>query len=198
MGVRPVDVSLGALSKFFPPQQIEEILRANKREEKRRRKLPSLEVMYFLIALGLHASEGCRAVLRRVLLRKGSVAQEALDRMSSDSAISQARSRLGWKPIRESLPKCGEADRNPEDDRSVVSALAVGLTRREYARFGRHEPERARIRPAWSFARQGGLSPASLGDAARERHTRVVWSRDGSLQDRRKDTGQKGDPAVTS
>jgi hypothetical protein len=101
MGVRPVGVSLGALSKFFPPKQIEEILRANKREEKRRRKLPSLELMLFLIALGLHASEGCRAVLRRVLLRKGSVAEEALDRMSSDSAISQARARLGWKPIRD-------------------------------------------------------------------------------------------------
>jgi hypothetical protein len=101
MGVRPVGVSLGSLSKFFPPQQIEEILRANKREEKRRRKLPSLELMYLLIALGLHASEGCRAVLRRVLLQKGSVAEEALDRMSSDSAISQGRSRLGWKPIRD-------------------------------------------------------------------------------------------------
>src|SRR5688500_20386143 len=101
MGVRPVGVSLGALSKFFPPQQIEEILRANKREQKRRRKLPSVELMFFLIALGLHASEGCRAVLRKVLLRKGSVAEEELDRMSSDSAISQARSRLGWKPIRD-------------------------------------------------------------------------------------------------
>lgn len=101
MGVRPVGVSLGALSKFFPPQQIEEILRANKREEKRRRKLPALELMYFLIALGMHASEGCRAVLRKVLQRKGSVAEEALDRMSSDSAISQGRSRLGWKPIRD-------------------------------------------------------------------------------------------------
>jgi hypothetical protein len=101
MGVRPVGVSLGALSKFFPVQQIEEILRANKREEKRRRKLPSLELMLFLIALGLHASEGCRAVLRRILLRKGPVAEEELDRMSSDSAISQGRSRLGWKPIRD-------------------------------------------------------------------------------------------------
>jgi len=100
MGVRPVDVSLGALAKFFPPRQIEEILRANKREEKRRRKWSSLELMYFLVALGLHASEGCRAVLRRVLLRRGPAAEE-LDRMSSDSAISQARARLGWKPIRD-------------------------------------------------------------------------------------------------
>jgi Insertion element 4 transposase N-terminal/Transposase DDE domain len=100
MGERPVDVSLGALVKFFPARQIEEILRANKREEKRRRKLPSLELMYLLIALGLYASEGCRAVLRRVLVRRGSAAED-LDRISSDSAISQGRSRLGWKPIRD-------------------------------------------------------------------------------------------------
>lgn len=101
MGVSPVGVSLGALTKFFPQHQIEEILRANKREGERRRKLPPLELMYYLIALGMHASEGCRAVLRRVLLRKGPVVDEALDPMSSDSAISQARSRLGWKPIRD-------------------------------------------------------------------------------------------------
>jgi hypothetical protein len=97
----PVGVSLGALSKFFPAEQIEEILRANGQVKKRRRKLPALDLMYFLIALGLHASEGCRAVLRRVLLRKSSVGDEELDPISSDSAISQGRSRLGWKSIRD-------------------------------------------------------------------------------------------------
>ena len=101
MGMRPVGVSLGALSKFFPEEQIEEILRVNRRVEKRRRKLPALDLMYFLIALGLHASEGCRAVLRRVLLRKGSVDDQELEQISSDSAISQGRTRLGWKPIRD-------------------------------------------------------------------------------------------------
>ena len=58
MGVRPVGVSIGALSKFFPQQEIEAILRASGREGKRRRKLPALDLMYYLIALGLHASEG--------------------------------------------------------------------------------------------------------------------------------------------
>jgi hypothetical protein len=105
MGERPVGVSLGALAKFFPQHQIEEILRATKREGKRRRKLPAADVMYYLVALGLHASEGCRSVLRRVLLRKGAHAEDAFDEMSSDSAISQARVRLGSKPIRELYAK---------------------------------------------------------------------------------------------
>lgn len=100
MGVRPVGVSIGSIAKFFPQKQIEEILRASGREGQRRRKLPSMDLMYYLVALGLHASEGCRSVLRKVLLRKGSIEDEQLDRISSDSAISQARSRLGWEPLR--------------------------------------------------------------------------------------------------
>lgn len=100
MGVRPVGVSIGALSKFFPQEEIEAILRASGREGKRRRKLPALDLMYYLIALGLHASEGCRSVLRRILVRRGSGEGEDLDRLCSDSAISQGRTRLGWQPLR--------------------------------------------------------------------------------------------------
>ncbi len=101
MGVRAVGVTLGSLSKYFPQQQIEAILRASGREGTRRRKLPTLELMYYLIALGLHASEGCRAVLRRVLLRKGSVGDDEYETVCSAAAITQGRKRLGWKPIRD-------------------------------------------------------------------------------------------------
>lgn len=100
MGVGRVGVSVGSIAKFFPRQQIEEILHATGREGQRRRKLPAIELMYFLVALGLHASEGCRSVLRKIVLRKGSVEEEDLEPISSDSAISQARARLGWEPLR--------------------------------------------------------------------------------------------------
>jgi hypothetical protein len=101
MGVRPVGVTLGSLSKYFPQQQIEAILRASGREGSRRRKLPTLELMYYLIALGLHASEACRSVLRRVLLRRGSAADEEYEAVCSAAAITQGRKRLGWQPIRD-------------------------------------------------------------------------------------------------
>jgi hypothetical protein len=100
MGVRPVGVTLGSISKFFPRQQIEEILLATGREGKRRRKLPSLELMYYIVALGLWASEGCRSVLRRVVVRKGSIGELEFESLSSDSAISQGRRRVGWEPLR--------------------------------------------------------------------------------------------------
>jgi len=100
MGVGPVGVSIGSLSKFFPQQMIEAVLEATGRAGKRQRKLSALDLMYYLIALGLHASEGCRSVLRRILVRRGTKADEELELLCSDSAISQARARLGWQPLR--------------------------------------------------------------------------------------------------
>ena len=101
MGVRPVGVSLGSLSKFFPQHEIEAILQASGRGGKRRRKLPALDLMYYVIALGLHASEGCRSVLRRVLLGRHGCEAEEIEQLCTDSAITQGRSRLGWQPLRE-------------------------------------------------------------------------------------------------
>lgn len=100
MGVRPVGVSIGSLSKFFPQHVVESILRASGREGRRRRKLPALDLVYYVIALGLHASEGCRSVLRRVLLSRRARDAEEIERLCSDSAITQGRTRLGWQPLR--------------------------------------------------------------------------------------------------
>jgi hypothetical protein len=101
MGVRPVGVTLGSLSKYFPQQQIEAILQASGREGRRRRKLPSLELMYYVIALGLHTSEACRSVLRRVMVRKRLADEDDFEAVCSAAAITQGRKRLGWQPIRD-------------------------------------------------------------------------------------------------
>src|SRR4029079_8482867 len=151
MGVSRVGVTLGSLSKYFPQQQIEAILRASGREGVRRRKLPTLELMYYLIALGLHASEGCRAVLRRILLRKGTVEDDEYETVCSAAAITQGRKRLGWEPIRDLY-------------RAVVGPLAtrasVGAWYRRWAsggprwvRSGRggHAQERASVRKTCGF-----------------------------------------------
>lgn len=101
MGVRPVGVTLGSLSKYFPRQQIEAILRASGREGTRRRKLPALELMYYVIALGLHASEACRSVLRRIMVRKRPGDEDDFEAVCSAAAITQGRKRLGWQPMRD-------------------------------------------------------------------------------------------------
>lgn len=102
MGVkrgRPVGISLGAVTRFFPVELIDWILEETGRQSARRRKLPATEMMYFVIALGLFFSEGCREVLRRVLRRTQPVWPEEYDEVSTESAISQARTRLGSRPV---------------------------------------------------------------------------------------------------
>jgi hypothetical protein len=78
---------------------IEAILRASGCEGKRRRKLPALDLMYYVIALGLHASERCRSVLRQGCAQQACAGREEIERLCSDAAITQGRTRLGWEPL---------------------------------------------------------------------------------------------------
>jgi len=181
MGVRPVGVSLGSLNKFFPQHEIEAILRASCREGQRRRKLPAVDLMYYLVALGLHASEGCRSVLRRVLLRRHERENEDLERLCTDSAITQSRSRLGWQPLRALY----EVVVRPIATRSSVGAwyrrwrlvtldgstLDVADTKRNERAFGRPGSVRGKsgfpqlrfVTPCWRTAPTCCSEPNSVG-----------------------------------
>jgi hypothetical protein len=102
MGVkrrRPVGISLGAITRYFPLALIESILEETGRQSVRQRKLPAAEMMYFVIALGLFFSDGCREVLRRVIRRTRAVWPDEFDDVSTESAICQARTRLGSRPV---------------------------------------------------------------------------------------------------
>jgi hypothetical protein len=57
--------------------------------------------MYYVIVLGLHASEACRAVLRRVLVRRQLDDDDEFEVVCSAAAITQGRKRLRWQPIRD-------------------------------------------------------------------------------------------------
>lgn len=91
-------MGIGVLAEAFPLQTVRAILVATGREGKRKRLLPASMMVYYIIALGLFVSVGCREVLRRLLdgamwIFPGQV------RVASESAITQARQRLGSKPI---------------------------------------------------------------------------------------------------
>jgi hypothetical protein len=102
MGVKrsPVGISLGSITRFFPRDSIEQVLRETRSESIRRRELPADVMVYAVIAFGLYLSEGCRSVLRRVMRRKRDPWLDELEDVVSESAISQARTRLGIKPVR--------------------------------------------------------------------------------------------------
>lgn len=101
MGVKrgPV-VSLGAVMQFFPLGEIQRILVATGRQSQRVRKLPAELMVYWTVACGLFVSAGGREVLRRVLKRKSAGWVDELEDLATESALSQARTRLGSAAVR--------------------------------------------------------------------------------------------------
>jgi Transposase DDE domain/Insertion element 4 transposase N-terminal len=96
MGVKrgPV-ITLGSVSRFFPIGEIQRILITSGRQSQRIRKLPAELMVYWTVAFGLFVSEGAREVLRRVLRRQAGGWVDQLEDVATESAISQARTRLG-------------------------------------------------------------------------------------------------------
>lgn len=90
------------IAKTFPSAQVLAILEATARNSVRRRDLPAHVVVYYVIALALYMQSSYREVLRCLLegiqwLRDPS----ATIKVAGKSGISQARTRLGWEPLRQ-------------------------------------------------------------------------------------------------
>jgi hypothetical protein len=92
------EAGIGVLAEAFPLETIRAILRATGREGKRKRLLPASMMVYYVIALGLFVGVGCREVLRRLLDGAMWIWPEQV-RVATESAITQARQRLGASPI---------------------------------------------------------------------------------------------------
>ncbi len=101
MGVKrgPV-VSLGAVMQFFPLGEIQRILVETGRQSQRIRKLPAELMVYWTVACGLFVSAGGREVLRRVLKGRSAGWVDELEDLATESALSQARTRLGSAAVR--------------------------------------------------------------------------------------------------
>ena len=102
-GTRITDyISLGVLAKTFPMTTIEPILRTTGRTSVRQRDLPAHVVVYYVIALALYMHCSYREVLRCLLEGIQWLVNPGENiKVAGKSGISQARTRLGWKPIRE-------------------------------------------------------------------------------------------------
>ena len=89
---------IGVLAEAFPLETVRAILKATGREGKRKRLLPASMMVYYVIALGLFVGVGCREVLRRLLDGAIWIWPDRI-RVATESAITQARQRLGSLPI---------------------------------------------------------------------------------------------------
>ena len=102
-GVRITDyISLGVITKTFPLSVIAPVLSKTGTASIRQRDLPAPVVVYYVIGLALYMQSSYREVLRCLLeavqwLRDPSV----VVRVAGKSGISQARTRLGWEPLRQ-------------------------------------------------------------------------------------------------
>jgi hypothetical protein len=95
-------VSLGVIAKTFRRDQVDAVLAATGKASIRQRELPAHVVVYYVIALALYMQCSYREVLRCLLegvqwLMNPSIALK----VAAKSGISQARTRLGWEPVRQ-------------------------------------------------------------------------------------------------
>lgn len=102
-GTRITDfISLGVVTKTFPVSAIEGILKRTGKTSIRQRDLPAHVVVYYVIALALYMQSSYREVLRCLLEGiKWLMGPDAIVKVTGKSGISQARTRLGWEPIRQ-------------------------------------------------------------------------------------------------
>jgi hypothetical protein len=95
-------LSLGVITRAFPEKAIRTALAETGRRSVRERELPAQVVMYYVIAQALFMQVSQREVLRCLLegVRWLFGPQAAL-KVTGKSGISQARSRLGWEPVKQ-------------------------------------------------------------------------------------------------
>jgi Insertion element 4 transposase N-terminal/Transposase DDE domain len=110
-------ISLGVVTRFFPLDKIHEVLKETKRASIRERDLPAHVVIYYVMALALYMQSSYREVLRCLVEGlQWLLEPSARGRVTGHSGISQARTRLGWEPVRQLHD-------------AVVKPIAVGETK---------------------------------------------------------------------
>lgn len=93
-------VSVGVLTRVFPPDLVDEVIEASGRTQVRHRALPSRVMAYFAIGMGLYSDGSYEDVLSQLTdgLAWASGWREQY-RLPGKSAIFQARERLGSAPL---------------------------------------------------------------------------------------------------
>jgi hypothetical protein len=102
-GARITDyISLGVLTKTFPLERVNAAVAAAGKTSRRQRDLPAHVVLYYVIALTLYMQVSYREVLRCLLEGiQWLLGPEWEVKVTGKSGISQARTRLGWEPLKQ-------------------------------------------------------------------------------------------------
>jgi hypothetical protein len=93
-------ISIGVLTRVFPPELVDGVVAEAGRRERRVRLLPARVVVYYVLALALFADASYEEVMRQLV--EGLAWESGWERawqVPSKMAISKARSRLGREPL---------------------------------------------------------------------------------------------------
>jgi Insertion element 4 transposase N-terminal/Transposase DDE domain len=93
-------ISIGVLTRVFPPELVDVVLVETGRVERRQRLLPARVVMYYVLAMALFSGSSYEEVMR--LLVEGLAWESGWERsweVPSKPAIFMARRRLGSEPL---------------------------------------------------------------------------------------------------
>ena len=94
-------ISLGVITKTIPLKRVHAVLAATGTASLRERDLPAHVVVYYAIALALYMQSSYREVLRCLLEGVQWLVDPSVTlKVAGNSGISQARTRLGWEPLR--------------------------------------------------------------------------------------------------
>jgi len=101
-GARVSDyITLGVLAERIPLDAVHEVLRKEGRESRRHRRLPAHVVVYYVMALALYMEVSYGEVLRCLVEGLQWLGWPVRQfRQTGRSAISQARTRLGFEPMK--------------------------------------------------------------------------------------------------
>jgi Insertion element 4 transposase N-terminal/Transposase DDE domain len=95
-------ISLGVITSAFAEKASRTALAETGRSSLRERELPAQVVMYYVIAQALFMQVSQREVLRGLLEGvRWLFGPQVPQKVTGKSAISQARSRLGWEPVKQ-------------------------------------------------------------------------------------------------
>jgi hypothetical protein len=118
---------LEALHLALPDQAIDEAITATGVREQRRRLLPARLVVALVIALGLWARDGLRDVLANLVegLREQEPTTWTHWRLPAKSALTQARQRLGPRPLRALFHRLAGPVATPETPGAFLCGLRL-------------------------------------------------------------------------
>lgn len=130
--VKPVEptrlsdhVSLGVLAKVFPPSLVNEVIAKVGAGEQRSRLLPAWMMVYYVMALALHAAASYEEVMRNLLGGLQWISHRTSEwSMPTKAAIFKARTRLG-APVMIELFDQAAKPFGPQTSRGFLAGLRL-------------------------------------------------------------------------